>query len=368
MEDDFQFVDINAQINEDELDSDYNDDNSECNTENDKNDKNDRKENENENGMKRNNIYFNNNNINNLQKELSQQLSELKLERQKNDKEYCQLQMLKKDLNNKISSVDTLIRNHKNAMKNLKDEASKYAKMRDEMKQQVLSLNDLRKSVMTQKNELNNKCGEFNKNCNELSNILSALSIVPDYIEKNKEINKKLNAFYNDTNEMEKEVTKLKELRQKQEDLIKQAKIDLETMRSDHIANCLKEFDASVAYSCKECDTHIAIEGEIESRCYQVGQGTFSEKKRGYLFKDAANLELGPTKTENFTTGSYKISWVTCVKCHQSMGWKYLSADNPNNCSKVGKYCLARYSLHSPQERNNNNNSSNANASSNTSN
>lgn len=106
-----------------------------------------------------------------------------------------------------------------------------------------------------------------------------------------------------------------------------------------------------MAYSCKDCGTHIAIESDIESRCYQVGQGSFAEKKRGYLFKTAANLKLGATKTENFTTGSYKIAWVSCVKCQQSMGWKYLSADNPNNTAKVNKFCLARYSLQSPQER-----------------
>ena len=114
----------------------------------------------------------------------------------------------------------------------------------------------------------------------------------------------------------------------------------------------MREFDKSVAYSCKDCGTHIAIESDIESRCYQVGQGAFNEKKRGFLFKTATNLELGATKTENFTTGSYKIAWVTCVKCKQSIGWKYLSADDQNNNAKVNKFCLARYSLHSPQERN----------------
>jgi len=76
------------------------------------------------------------------------------------------------------------------------------------------------------------------------------------------------------------------------------------------------------------------------------------KKKRGFLFSSTVNLTFGPTKTEVFTTGSYDISWVNCAKCDSSLGWKYLSSSNESNASKVGKYCLARYSLTSPQERN----------------
>jgi len=93
------------------------------------------------------------------------------------------------------------------------------------------------------------------------------------------------------------------------------------------------------------------LESDIINRCYQVGQGPFTEKKRGYLFNTAINLTFGPVKTDIFTTGSYDTSWVNCIKCGISMGWKYLSASNENNASKVGKYCLSRHNLTSPQER-----------------
>ena len=109
--------------------------------------------------------------------------------------------------------------------------------------------------------------------------------------------------------------------------------------------------DKSKSFACKECNTDIALKEDIESKCYQVGQGQFTEKKRGYLFQNAVNTILGATKTENFTTGSYQISWVSCAKCQTQMGWKYISADNANNSSKVGKFCLARYSLTSPEDR-----------------
>lgn len=159
-----------------------------------------------------------------------------------------------------------------------------------------------------------------------------------------------LNKFYNDTSSIEAELNKLKSLRIQQQEMINNIKINIETINSNQ-RDCLMSLDKSKAFSCKECNTDIALKDDIESKCYQVGQGQFTEKKRGYLFENAVNTVLGSTKTENFTTGSYQISWVSCAKCQTQMGWKYISADNPNNASKVGKYCLARYSLTSPEDR-----------------
>jgi len=121
-----------------------------------------------------------------------------------------------------------------------------------------------------------------------------------------------------------------------------------ETMK---IKSPLKQLDKSLCYACKACGTHIGLENDISNRAHQVGQGPFTEQKRGYIFNTGYNLTLGVTKTEEFSTGLYEIAWVTCTKCSASLGWKYLSASNENNKSKVGKYCLARYSLTSPQDR-----------------
>ena len=115
--------------------------------------------------------------------------------------------------------------------------------------------------------------------------------------------------------------------------------------------NKLISLDQTKAYCCGECGTDIGLHSDIESQCYQVGQGAFTEKKRGFLFKNAVNLKQGIIKTENFTTGSYQISWVNCIKCTQELGWKYINADNDANSSKVGKYCLSRYKLTSYKDR-----------------
>jgi len=120
---------------------------------------------------------------------------------------------------------------------------------------------------------------------------------------------------------------------------------------STNVTSNLKELDLTQCYGCKNCNTHIALENEIINRCHQVGQGSFTEQKRGFLFSNAYNLTFGVTKTEKFTTGSYDISPVCCCHCGVSLGWKYLTSSNENNKFKVGKFCLARYSLTSPKDR-----------------
>merc|ERR1719336_2505579 len=94
----------------------------------------------------------------------------------------------------------------------------------------------------------------------------------------------------------------------------------------------------------------VNLEKDVESRSYQVGQGTFTEKKRGYLFTHAVNLHEGQRKEETFTTGVYEVRYVSCKKCKTQMGWRYLKSDNELGVSKINKYCLGRYLLRSPEE------------------
>jgi len=200
-----------------------------------------------------------------------------------------------------------------------------------------------------------NEKKEYEKNCNELKNIIAKLNNnkTETHSSKNEDdIYQQLSQLLNNNNndQIQQEITRLRQMRQQQQDLINQAKIEIESLQSEHNAHFLTKLDVTQAYCCKDCGTHIALESDVESRCYQVGQGSFSEKKRGYLFKNAYNILLGATKVENFTTGAYTIAWASCVKCQQQIGWKYISADNTNNSSKVGKHCLARYSLMSPQD------------------
>ncbi|ETN97560.1 fad NAD binding oxidoreductase [Reticulomyxa filosa] len=219
--------------------------------------------------------------------------------------------------------------------------------------------------------EQNNELKALQEELEKLSNRHSQLKEMEN-LEKNiKECRKTMTAMLEEMKQMKEEKQRLRDrvcaLDSKNKELLEQTKAlqkEVQSLKDTAKAkkveetdvdakSCvsLKELDKSKCYACKNCGTHISLEGDIASRNYQVGQGAFTEKKRGYLFNCAVNLTLGATKTEKFTTGSYEIAWVSCSKCAASLGWKYLSTNNQSNASKVGKLCLARYSLTSPQEK-----------------
>eukprot|EP00485_Elphidium_margaritaceum_P001568 CAMPEP_0202687656 /NCGR_PEP_ID=MMETSP1385-20130828/3318_1 /ASSEMBLY_ACC=CAM_ASM_000861 /TAXON_ID=933848 /ORGANISM="Elphidium margaritaceum" /LENGTH=282 /DNA_ID=CAMNT_0049342489 /DNA_START=131 /DNA_END=979 /DNA_ORIENTATION=+ len=245
------------------------------------------------------------------------------------NKELRDIEELKKQLKSQCQESSRLLRT-------LREQKDSNTSLQSQLKQDLAALNAERSSMQQQKQEI--------------AQLLVAMQNVPSTVTTSKSLVQQLNTFYAETASMEAEVTKLKALRAEQEEMINQCKINIETLTL-HQRECLICLDKSKSYACKECGTDIGLNDDIESKCYQVGQGQFTEKKRGYLFSNAVNMVLGTAKTENFTTGSYQISWTQCAKCQTQMGWKYVSADNPNNSAKVGKYCLARHSLTSPEDR-----------------
>jgi len=252
------------------------------------------------------------------------------------NKEMKEVQSLKRDLQSQRQGVSQLI-------DQLKQQHLANTQLQSQLKQQLKEVHDLKTS-------LSNEQSQFAAQRQELSKLLDSMACAPTNVTKSNHLVAELRKFYSETANIEAEMTKLKSMRIQQEQLIKECKINIETMASKQ-KDCLVTLESASSFECKECGTDIALKEDIESKCYQVGQGQFTEKKRGYLFENAVNTVLGATKTENFTTGSYQISWVSCKKCSAQMGWKYISADNPNNTTKVGKYCLARYSLTSPEDR-----------------
>eukprot|EP01084_Bolivina_argentea_P076775 139182_1 len=94
-------------------------------------------------------------------------------------------------------------------------------------------------------------------------------------------------------------------------------------------------------FCCKKCNTEIASRSDIESKGYKSGDGT------GYLFTYTINLELADATTESFITGTYETSRASCITCKTKMGWKYISAENPDNNKRVGRYVLSRHLLKS---------------------
>jgi len=119
------------------------------------------------------------------------------------------------------------------------------------------------------------------------------------------------------------------------------SKVDEDSLELPLIAHNPIRFDGfSDVYSCKVCGMHVSRETEVESKSFQVGEGPFTEAKRGYLFRSAVNLRQGPARPEHFTTGIYTISYVDCFGCGSQFGWKYLGAEKSAGRAKIGKFCL----------------------------
>mmetsp|Transcript_17599 Transcript_17599/g.28108 ORF Transcript_17599/g.28108 Transcript_17599/m.28108 type:complete len:275 (+) Transcript_17599:151-975(+) len=240
------------------------------------------------------------------------------------------------ELNKEKQELQEIKKESAALLKQLKEQSAANTELEAKLREEMQSVSQLKLALSAQKEEL--------------AQLLDTMRSAPSAVSKSQSLLEQLNAFYTETASVEQELSKLKSMRVQQEQMMNECKIHIESMNSNQ-RECLVSLDKCKSFACKECGTDIALKDEIESKCYQVGQGQFTEKKRGYLFCNAVNLVLGASKTEVFTTGSYQISWTSCAKCRTQMGWKYMSADNPNNNAKVGKYCLARYSLTSPEDR-----------------
>lgn len=109
MEDDFQFVDFKGTQRMDDVDDDDVESGLETDSEND--------------GI----VAVSD--LNSLKKDVSHQLSELKLQQKKNAQEYLSLQSMKKELESKLGNLDSLIKEHTNCIKSLKEESTQYSEV-----------------------------------------------------------------------------------------------------------------------------------------------------------------------------------------------------------------------------------------------
>jgi hypothetical protein len=230
----------------------------------------------------------------------------------------------------------------------LKQERKEVECLRQQLSNDRQSLSDVLSCMKL------NVAGTDNKDNNNSNNNSNNANNDVLILNENRDLLCKLRKYFDECSNMKSESEEIQAMCAQQRQFMNDCKNQLQNMRNSNSCqseNCLISLDKSKSFACKECGIDVALDEEIQSKCYQVGQGSFTEQKRGYLFKTAVNLVCGPEKTENFTTGAYQISWVSCMKCQSKIGWKYISADNNTNNSKVGKYCLARYSLTSPEER-----------------
>jgi len=138
-----------------------------------------------------------------------------------------------------------------------------------QMKEEKIKMQERMKLLET-KNE------EFLMILNALKESMSkmklASTVIPTVISSSQSCDNQVKTSYEKEKEKEKGQEKEKEK-------------ELDNENVTPVLLRLKELDKSQCYTCKDCGTDIALENDIISRCYQVGQGAFTEKKTRFSFQ-----------------------------------------------------------------------------------
>ncbi|XP_074582056.1 protein yippee-like [Curcuma longa] len=95
-------------------------------------------------------------------------------------------------------------------------------------------------------------------------------------------------------------------------------------------------------YSCKHCQTHLALSNDILSRAFHCKHG------KAYLFNNVVNVSVGLEDDRMMTTGLHTVSDVFCIGCGSIVGWKYEVAHEKTQKYKEGKIVLERFKLTGP--------------------
>ncbi|XP_028550269.1 protein yippee-like [Dendrobium catenatum] len=89
-------------------------------------------------------------------------------------------------------------------------------------------------------------------------------------------------------------------------------------------------------YSCKHCQTHLALCEEIVSKFVHD------------LMIDSVNVTMGLKEDRMMMTGMHTVSDIFCVGCGSIVGWKYEAAHEKSQKYKEGKFILERYMVAGP--------------------
>ncbi|KAK4752591.1 hypothetical protein SAY87_021389 [Trapa incisa] len=100
-------------------------------------------------------------------------------------------------------------------------------------------------------------------------------------------------------------------------------------------------------YSCKFCNTHLALFDDIMSKSFHCRYG------RAYLFDNVINITSAEKEDRMMITGMHTVSDIFCVGCGSIVGWKYEAAHEKSQKYKEGKFILERFKVLGPEEGNN---------------
>ncbi|PVH31364.1 hypothetical protein PAHAL_9G127000 [Panicum hallii] len=103
----------------------------------------------------------------------------------------------------------------------------------------------------------------------------------------------------------------------------------------------LTHLDGNV-YSCKHCNTHLGLAGDIISKAFHCKNG------KAYLFHKVVNVTPGVKEDRMMMTGMHTVCDIFCVGCGSIVGWKYEAAHEKSQRYKEGKYILERFKVSGP--------------------
>nr|XP_019706341.1 protein yippee-like isoform X1 [Elaeis guineensis]XP_019706342.1 protein yippee-like isoform X1 [Elaeis guineensis]XP_019706343.1 protein yippee-like isoform X1 [Elaeis guineensis] len=124
-------------------------------------------------------------------------------------------------------------------------------------------------------------------------------------------------------------------------------------------------------YSCKHCQTHLALYTDIMSKSFHCRHGkaylfhkvfkapnllAFTEFQLVYRechlsflqICNRVNVTVGLKEDRMMMTGLHTVSDIFCVGCGSIVGWKYDAAHDKNQKYKEGKFILERFKVSGP--------------------
>ncbi|XP_077238707.1 protein yippee-like isoform X1 [Tasmannia lanceolata] len=99
-------------------------------------------------------------------------------------------------------------------------------------------------------------------------------------------------------------------------------------------------------YSCKHCQTHLALCEDIVSKSFHCKHG------KAYLFSKVVNVFVGPKEERMMITGMHTVADIFCICCGSIVGWKYEAAHERSQKYKEGKFILERFKVSGPDGTN----------------
>ncbi|WJX76645.1 hypothetical protein P8452_60038 [Trifolium repens] len=95
-------------------------------------------------------------------------------------------------------------------------------------------------------------------------------------------------------------------------------------------------------YSCKHCQTALALVDDIISKSFHCRYG------KAYLFDNVVNVTVGEKVNRMMITGLHTVVDIFCVTCGSNVGWKYEAAYDKSQKYKEGKFILERFKVMGP--------------------